>query len=103
LTSGLPCNTSETVDFDTPARAATSVMVGRRFISLATRRSRASARSVRIRASARSGSGQQPRLIGEAEDLGVMGDLARGLEPAGHDEMGLRAVQPADRNAMPAL
>jgi hypothetical protein len=32
LTRALPCNTSDTVDFDTPARAATSVIVGRRFI-----------------------------------------------------------------------
>ena len=40
------------------------------------------------------GLGQQARLVGQPEHLGIMRDLAARLEPGGHDEMALPAVEP---------
>ena len=69
-------STRETVDFDTPALAATSRMVGRRVMGRvlpldAMERQKmhhASGGKVRV--------GQKTGLIGEAENLGKIGDFA---------------------------
>ena len=37
---------------------------------------------------------QQPRLIGQTEQGGIMGDVAAGLKAARHDEMALMTVEP---------
>ena len=49
-----------------------------------------------ILSTARSGLRQHASLVGEPEDLGIVRDLAGGLEAARHDEVALRAVKPGE-------
>ena len=41
---------------------------------------------------------QQPRLVGEAEEIGIMQDAARGFCAADHPEMVLEAVEPGEED-----